>query len=91
MSWFECRTRSLKCTLNSELFKDDFFNGSISEGVHMTVDMLNEAVYKIKKSLMSNQYIYENAQSVAVSMITNLVKELNPDIPNLIVEVEFMD
>lgn len=40
---------------------------------------------------MSNPYIYKNAQNVAVSMITNLVKELNPDIPDLTVEVEFVD
>lgn len=74
-----------------KLFKDDIWNGSYSDGVHLAIDQLNDADVRIKKALMSNQYIYKNAQNVAVSMITNLVKELNPDIPDLIVEVEFMD
>ena len=74
-----------------KLFKDDFWNGSYSDGVHLAIDQLNDADMRIKKALMSNQYIYKNAQSVAVSMIKNLVLELNPDIPDLTVEVEFMD
>lgn len=78
-------------TMSRKLFKDGILKGSISDGVHLTVDMINEAQYRIRKALMSNQYIQENAETVAASMITNLVKELNPDIPNLSVEVEFID
>ena len=74
-----------------KLFKDDFWNGSYSDGVHLAVDQLNDADVRIKKALMANQYIYQNAQTVAVSMIENLVREFNPDIPDLTVEVEFMD
>ena len=33
----------------------------------------------------------ENAQSTAVTLISNLVKNLNPNIPDLNVEVEFME
>lgn len=73
-----------------KLFKDDIWNGSYSDGVHLAVDQLNDADARIKKALMSNQYIYKNAQTVATSMIINLVKELNPDIPDLTVEVEFV-
>lgn len=65
-----------------KLFKDDFWNGSYSYGVHLAIDQLNDADLRIKKALMSNPYIYKNAQNVAVSMITNLVKKLNPDIPD---------
>ena len=73
------------------LFKDDFWNGNYSDGVHLAVDQINDAEVRIKKALMANQYIYKNAQDVAISMISNLVKELNPDVPDISVEVEFMD
>lgn len=74
-----------------KLFKDDMFNGSYSEGVNLALKQRNEASLQIQKSLMENQYIYSNAKVVATSMITNLVKQFNPDIPELTVEVEFMD
>lgn len=74
-----------------KLFKDDFWNGSYSDGVHLAIDQLNDADVRIKKALMANQYIYQNAKSVAVSMIKNLVLELNPGVDDLAVEVEFMD
>lgn len=72
-------------------FKDDLANGSYSQGVELALKQRNEASLQIQKSLMSNQYIYSNAQTVASSIIINLVKQLNPDIPDMTVEVEFMD
>ena len=72
-------------------FRDDLANGSYSEGVDLALKQRNEASLQIQKALMSNQYIYENAQDVAVSLLINLVKQFNPDIPDLVVEVEFMD
>jgi len=72
-------------------FRDDLANGSYSQGVDLALKQRNEASLQIHKALMSNQYIYENAQKVATSMLINLVKQFNPDIPDLTVEVEFMD
>ena len=74
-----------------KLFKDDLFNGSYSEGVSLAIKQRNEAALQIQKALMSNQFVYENAQKVAKSMITNLIKQFNPDIPDLTVDVEYMD
>ena len=74
-----------------KLFKDDLFNGSYSEGVTLALKQRNDANLQIQKALMANQYIYSNAQTVAKDMITNLVKQFNPDIPDLTVDVEFMD
>lgn len=74
-----------------KLFKDDFRNGNYSEGVHLAVDQLNDATLRIQKSLMANQYIDQNARAAAVRSVSNLVKELNPDIPDLTVDVEFLD
>ncbi len=73
-----------------KLFADDFANGSYSEGVELALKQRQEAMLRIRRALMSNQYIFENAKKVAVSTIQNLVKQLNPDIPDIIVEVEFM-
>lgn len=72
-------------------FEDDWKNGSYREGVELAQKQRNEASMRIQKSLMANQYVYLNAKSVAESMIQNLVKQFNPDIPELKVEVEFMD
>ena len=71
-------------------YEDDLLNGSYSQGVDLALKQRNEASLQIQKSLMSNQYIYGNAQTVATSIIINLVKQLNPDIPDLTVEVEFV-
>ena len=73
------------------LFADDFWDGDYKEGVNLALKQRNEATLQIQKSLLSNQYIYDNAKEVAKSMITNLVKQFNPDIPDLIVGVEFME
>lgn len=73
------------------LFSDDFKNGSYSEGVNLAIKQRNEASLQIQKALLSNQYIFSNAKDVSVRMIQNLVKQFNPDIPDLEVEVEFIN
>ena len=73
------------------LLADGLLNGSYSEGVDLALKQRNEALLQIQKSLLSNQYIYDNAKKVSVSMIRNLIKQLNPDVPQLQVEVEFFD
>lgn len=73
------------------LFADDYANGSYGEGVDLAVKQRNEASLQIEKALLSNQYIYGNAKDVSKSMLRNLVLQLNPDIENLNVEVEFFE
>ena len=74
-----------------KLFSDDYANGSFSEGVNLALKQRNEANLQIQKALLSNAYIYSNAKDVSVSVIKNLVKQFNPNIPNLTVDVEFMN
>lgn len=74
-----------------KFFKDDWQNGSYSEGVSLAMKQRNTALLRIRKSLLSNQYIYDNAKTVAVRMIQNLIRQFNPDIHDLTVEVEFME
>jgi hypothetical protein len=72
-------------------FKDDWSDGSYSQGIDLAIKQRNEASLRIQKSLMSNQYIYDNAKSVAKSTITNLVRQFNSEVLELTVAVEFMD
>lgn len=76
--------------VKSRFFKDGILNGSYGEGVDLLLKQRREAALRIQKALMSNQYIYNNAQTVARSTITNLVRQFNPDIPDLTVDVAFM-
>lgn len=71
------------------LFKDDFFNGSYKEGEELARQQLSQAELLIKKEFASNQNFYLNAQAAAVSTIETLVKQLNPEVDNLVVDVEF--
>ena len=74
----------------SRLFKDGILNGSYGEGVNLALKQRREAALRIQKALISNQYIYNAAQTVARNTITNLVRQFNPDIPDLTVDVAFM-
>ncbi len=54
-------------------------------------EMLNNAELSIRQGILENQETYKKAESLAIKLLQNLVKGLNLDIPNLTVEVEFMD
>ncbi len=71
------------------LFKDDIFNGSYGKGEDLARQQLNQAEQLIKKEFTSNQSFYLNAQEAASSTIETLVKQLNPKVENLVVDVEF--
>lgn len=73
------------------LFKDNkgIFNGSYSKGEDLARQQLSEAELLIKKEFTSNQNFYLNAQKAAISTIETLVKQLNPEVENLVVDVEF--
>ena len=73
------------------LFKDDRLigNGSYKEGEDLAKAQYDIANTKIVKEFSSNQYFYNSAKKAAENTIRCLVKQLNPSIPDLIVEVEF--
>ena len=71
------------------LFKDDIFDGSYSVGEALARQQLSEAELLIKREFMSNQNYYLNAQKAASAMIENLVCQLNPEVVDLEVTVEF--
>ena len=70
-------------------FASNTWNSSISDGEQLAGKQLNEARTKIQEDISSNLQYYEFAEKSAVSLIENLIKALNTDIPDLKVEIEF--
>lgn len=75
--------------VNKLLFKDDIFNGSYKEGEDLAKQQLEQADLLIKKEFISNQNFYMNAQKSATTTIVNRVKQWNPEVQDINVEVEF--
>lgn len=75
--------------VNQLLFEDDMFNGSFKQGEDLARAQLKEADTLIKKAFLSNPHFYSSAQKAAEKTIINLVRELNPRVEGLVVEVEF--
>ena len=70
-------------------FRNDLLNDSYSVGEDLARKQLSAADLLIKKEFASNQYFYLNAQKAAVSTVQCLVRQLNPEVPDLAVDVEF--
>ena len=71
------------------LFKDDAFNGNYRQGDELREKQRREAMLLMEKEFVSNQRFYQSARDAAISSIECLVKQLNPNVPDLVVEVEF--
>lgn len=67
------------------------FNGSAAEGVHLGQAQLREGRILIENAIKQNRSFNEAAKDSAVRMIQSLVQQWNPKIPDLQVEVEFIE
>lgn len=67
------------------------FNGSVAEGVQLSQNQLKEGRIKLEDAMKQDRRFYDESQKAAVSMIESLVKQWNPSVPNLQVEVEFIE
>jgi len=65
-------------------------NGSVKEGVDLSMEQLGEGKIKLENSMRSSRRFHEESQKAAVRIITSLVQGWNPNIPELQVEVEFI-
>lgn len=72
-------------------FKNDMLNDSIKVGEELAQKQFKEAFSKMRAEFTSDPTYMEAACSAAETMVTNLVKSLNPGIPDLVVEVDFVD
>ena len=68
-----------------------FSNGSIAEGVRLSQKQLGEGRLKLEDSMKQNRLFHESAQRAAISIIESLVRQWNPNIPDLQVTVESID
>lgn len=75
--------------VKSVLFKNDIFDDSYKDGEDLAKLQLTEGDLLIKKEFKSNQNFFLNAQKAARNSIICLVNQLNPDVEDLQVEVEF--
>lgn len=71
------------------LFQNDIFNDSIKIGEELAKNQLDKADALIRKEFASNENFYLNAQQAARHTIEGMVKQLNPDVSGLTVDVEF--
>ncbi len=66
-------------------------DGSTRQGADLAQRQAADASRDARESIRSNQRFYESAKKSAQILIENLVKELNCDVPELVVEVEFVN
>lgn len=71
------------------MFKNDLFNDSYRVGEDLARKQLGEGDALIKKEFASNEHYYLTAQKAGISTIESLVRQLNPDEPDLVVDVEY--
>lgn len=74
-----------------QLWKNDWRNDSVGDGVRLSQKQLGEGQKLLENSMKSNQRFYSAAEESAKWMIRLLVQRWNPQIPDLEVEVEFVD
>jgi hypothetical protein len=67
------------------------FKNSAKYGVDKAMEQLQSAELTMMQSLNNNQEFYKRARESTERMLVNLVKQLNPSLPDLTVVVEFID
>ncbi len=73
-------------------FKDNaIFHNPARVGVDLVIDQLNSAERDLTDAITSNERFHDSSLNAAVNIVTGLVRELNQDLPDLTVEVEFVN
>lgn len=85
-----------ECTVSEaddRFWKDGsiFFNGSTAEGVQLAQAQMREGRIMVENAIRQNRTFNDAAKKSAVYMIQSLVQQWNPTIPDLQVEVEFIE
>ncbi len=71
-------------------FEDEWFKESQEVGVNIARENLSNAEGTMIRNIMNNQRFEQAARESAVQIINGLVKDINPELPELTVEVEFL-
>ena len=85
LSQFTLDHRNIK-SLN---FEEGWFDDA-EEGVEMAKEQTKNAENKLKIAMMNNQENYLRAEKSARIILSNMIRQLNPQLAELIVEVEFI-
>ena len=64
---------------------------SAKYGVDKAMKQLQNAELELIQEVSNNQELYNRAREATENMLTQLVRQLNPHLPNLTVEVEFLN
>ena len=83
----ECRVEET----GKQLWKNDWKNDSIGDGVRLSQAQLGEGQKLLEDSMRSSRRFYDAAMESAEWMIQLLVRQWNPQIPDLEIQVEFAD
>lgn len=70
-------------------FSSNRFLSSAAEGEHLAGKQLNEARTRIQEDISSNVQYYEFAENSARTLLENLIRAVNSEIPELKVEIAF--
>lgn len=68
-----------------------FKNGSDAEGVKLSQSQMKEGYIKLEDSMKQSRYFHEAAEATAIRMTESLIREWNPNVPLLQVEVQFIE
>lgn len=68
-----------------------WIHNSVGDGVDKVQDQADAAQNQLMINIQNNQQFYKAAQESTKRVLTDWVKKLNPELPDLTVEVEFME
>lgn len=71
------------------VFENDILNESIKVGEDMAQNDIAEGFSMLKENMQSNKQFTDSARKTASDILKNLVADLNQDVPEIRVEVEF--
>lgn len=83
----ECRVEDT----GKQLWKNDWNNDKIGDGVRLSQAQLGKGQKLLEESMRSSRRFYDAAMKSAEWMIELLVRQWNPQIPDLEIKVEFAD
>lgn len=88
------KPKLIRCKITQQtplLLKEGLFNKSTSEGVDFANSMYKIGDAQLNSYIKSNPKFYSAAKKSAQTIISDLIMSLNPDLPNLTVDVDFVE
>lgn len=68
-----------------------WMHNAVGDGIDEVKSQAEAAQNQLMVNIQSNQQFYKAAKDATKRILTDWVKQLNPELPDLVVEVEFMD